>query len=117
MGLPLFSLEGIGAVLKLQDQKLKKGKDLIRYFCTPCKPTKANVGRTRNLPQNHLPDLEQARQYVIDGDYEMLDLLYDSVPSVLSELIKTAYRPGHQPRHPLLCHVDLSPLLHCRARP
>ena len=48
MGLPL-SLEGVGAVLKLQDQKLKEGKDLIRYFCTPCKPTKANGGRTRNL--------------------------------------------------------------------
>ena len=277
MGLPL-SLEGVGAVLKLQDQKLKEGKDLIRYFCTPCKPTKANGGRTRNLPQhdsekwirfkeynrrdvevemaikkrlakypvpeqiwdeyhldqeindrgialnmtvvenaiafdersreeltvamqditnldnpnsvqqmkewlsdngvetesldkkavkelikttdeqavqdalilrqqlakssvkkyqamqnavcrdrrahgmfqfyganrsgrwagrliqlqnlpqNHLPDLEQARQYVIDGDYEMLDLLYDSVPSVLSELIRTAFvpRPGYK---------------------
>lgn len=51
MGLPL-SLEGVGAVLKLQDQKLKEGKDLIRYFCTPCKPTKANGGRTRNLPQH-----------------------------------------------------------------
>jgi len=277
MGLPL-SLEGVGAVLKLRDQKLKEGKDLIRYFCTPCKPTKANGGRTRNLPQhdsekwirfkgynrrdvevemaikkrlakypvpeqiwdeyhldqeindrgialnmtvvenaiafdersreeltaamqditnldnpnsvqqmkewlcdngvetesldkkavkelikttneqtvqdalilrqqlakssvkkyqamqnavcrdgrahgmfqfyganrsgrwagrliqlqnlpqNHLPDLEQARQYVIDGDYEMLDLLYGSVPSVLSELIRTAFvpRPGYK---------------------
>ena len=277
MGLPL-SLESVGAVLKLQNQKLKEGKDLIRYFCTPCKPTKANDGRTRNLPQhdsekwirfkeynrrdvevemaikkrlakypvpeqiwdeyhldqeindrgialnmtvvenaiafdersreeltaamqditnldnpnsvqqmkewlsdngvetesldkkavkelikttdeqtvqdalilrqqlakssvkkyqamqnavcrdgrahgmfqfyganrsgrwagrliqlqnlpqNHLPDLDQARQYVIDGDYEMLDLLYDSVPSVLSELIRTAFvpRPGYK---------------------
>lgn len=272
MGLPL-SLEGVGAVLKLQNQKLKEGKDLIRYFCTPCRPTKANGGRTRNLPQhdgekwmhfkeynlrdvevemaikkrlanypvpdfiwdeyhldqeindrgialdmnivrnaisfdersretltasmqaitglenpnsvqqmkqwladhgvkadtlgkkavkelirnsdsqtvqtalvlrqqlakssvkkyqamqnavcrdgrahgmfqfyganrsgswagrliqlqnlpqNHLPDLEQARQYVMDGDYEMLDLLYDSVPAVLSELIRTAFVP------------------------
>lgn len=51
MGLPL-SLEGVGAVLKLQDQKLKEGKDLIRYFCTPCKPTKSNGGRTRNLPEH-----------------------------------------------------------------
>ena len=51
MGLPL-SLEGVGAVLKLQDQKLKEGKDLIRYFCSPCKPTKSNVGRTRNLPEH-----------------------------------------------------------------
>lgn len=276
MGLPL-SLEGVGAVLKLQNQKLKEGKDLIRYFCTPCKPTKSNGGRTRNLPQhdsekwirfkeynrrdvevemvikkrlakypvpdfvwdeyhldqeindrgialnmtvvenaisfderskkeltaamqditnldnpnsvqqmkewlsdngvetesldkkavkelikttdeqsvqdalilrqqlakssvkkyqamqnavcrdgrahgmfqfyganrsgrwagrliqlqnlpqNHLPDLEQARQYVIDGEYDMLDLLYDSVPAVLSELIRTAFVP--RPRY------------------
>ena len=51
MGLPL-SLEGVGAVLKLQDQKLKEGKDLIRYFCSPCKPSKSNGGRTRNLPEH-----------------------------------------------------------------
>ncbi len=52
----------------------------------------------QNLPQNHLPDLEQARQYVIDGDYEMLELLYDSVQAVLSELIRTAFipRPGYK---------------------
>lgn len=51
MGLPL-SLEGIGTVLKLSDQKMKEGKDLIRYFCTPCKATKVNGGRTRNLPEH-----------------------------------------------------------------
>lgn len=49
MGLPL-SLENAGAVLGLEEQKLKEGKDLIRYFCVPCKATKANSGRTRNLP-------------------------------------------------------------------
>lgn len=54
MGLPL-SLEGVGAVLKLQNQKMKEGKDLIKYFCSPCKPTKVNGGRTRNLPE-HAPD-------------------------------------------------------------
>ena len=54
MGLPL-SLEGAGAVLKLDDQKLSEGKDLIRYFCVPCAPTKSNGGRTRNLPA-HAPD-------------------------------------------------------------
>ena len=54
MGLPL-SLEGVGAVLNLQDQKMKEGKDLIKYFCCPCKPTKVNGGRTRNLPE-HAPD-------------------------------------------------------------
>ena len=51
MGLPL-SLEGIGAVLKLDSQKMSEGKSLIRYFCVPCKPTKANGGRTRNLPHH-----------------------------------------------------------------
>lgn len=54
MGLPL-SLEGAGAVLGLDRQKLREGKDLIKLFCTPCAPTKANSGRTRNLPR-HLPE-------------------------------------------------------------
>lgn len=54
MGLPL-SLEGVGTVLKLDNQKMKEGKDLIKYFCCPCKPTKSNGGRTRNLPE-HAPD-------------------------------------------------------------
>ena len=49
MGLPL-SLKGVGVVLKLDEQKLDEGKALIRYFCVPCKPTKTNGGRTRNLP-------------------------------------------------------------------
>ena len=62
MGLPL-SLEGVGAVLKLQDQKLKEGKDLIRYFCSPCKPTKANGGRTRNLPEHDLEKWELFKKY------------------------------------------------------
>ena len=51
MGLPL-SLEGSGTVLKLENQKMAEGKALIRYFCVPCKPTKANGGRTRNLPEH-----------------------------------------------------------------
>ena len=52
----------------------------------------------QNLPQNHLADLEQARELVKAGDYEMLDTLYDSVPGVLSELIRTAFipRPGYK---------------------
>ena len=49
LGLPL-SLEGVGAVLGLEKQKLTEGKTLIRYFCIPCSPTKANGGRTRNYP-------------------------------------------------------------------
>ena len=53
-GLPL-GLEKVGAVLGLEQQKLKEGKDLIRYFCNPCKPTKTNGGRTWNLPE-HAPE-------------------------------------------------------------
>lgn len=53
MGLPL-SLAGAGTVLGLEEQKLKEGKGLIRYFCVPCKPTKVNGGRTRNLPEHDM---------------------------------------------------------------
>lgn len=53
-GLPL-GLEKVGAVLGFEEQKLKEGKDLIKYFCCPCKPTKSNGGRTWNLP-HHAPD-------------------------------------------------------------
>ncbi len=51
LGLPL-SLENVGAVLGLEKQKLTEGKELIRYFCVPCKPTRVNGGRTRNLPEH-----------------------------------------------------------------
>lgn len=54
LGLPL-SLEGVGTVLKLKDQKMREGADLIRYFCVPCKPTKVNGGRVRNFP-HHTPN-------------------------------------------------------------
>ena len=54
MGLPL-SLEGVGAVLGLEKQKLTEGRELIKYFCRPCAPTKTNAGRTRNRPV-HAPD-------------------------------------------------------------
>ena len=52
----------------------------------------------QNLPQNHMSDLEQARALVKAGDYEMLNMLYASVPNVLSELIRTAFipRPGYK---------------------
>jgi len=64
MGLPL-SLEGVGAVLKLGEQKLKEGKVLIRYFCTPCKPTLVNGGRTRNLPEHDIKKWELFKEYNI----------------------------------------------------
>ena len=60
MGLPL-SLEGVGSVLGLEKQKLTEGKDLIRYFCTHCSPTKSNGGRVRNLPENDLDKWEHKK--------------------------------------------------------
>ena len=62
MGLPL-SLEDVGAVLGLEEQKLKEGKDLIRYFCVPCKPTKVNGGRTRNMPSDAPDKWELFKKY------------------------------------------------------
>lgn len=71
MGLPL-SLEGVGAVLGLKKQKLTEGKDLIKYFCQPCAPTKSNGQRTRNLPE-HAPDkwLAFKRYNIRDVETEM----------------------------------------------
>lgn len=71
MGLPL-SLEGAGAVLGLEKQKLTEGKDLIKYFCQPCAPTKSNGQRTRNLPE-HAPDkwLAFKRYNIRDVETEM----------------------------------------------
>lgn len=62
MGLPL-SLEGAGAVLGLEKQKLKEGKELIRYFSVPCKPTQANGGRSRNRPEDAPEKWEQFKVY------------------------------------------------------
>ena len=62
LGLPL-SLAGVGAVLGLEEQKLKEGKDLIKYFCVPCNPTKSNGGRTRNLPMHDMDKWELFKKY------------------------------------------------------
>ena len=71
LGLPL-SLESAGAVLGLEKQKLAEGKDLIRYFCVPCKPTKANGGRTRNLPGHDPEKWERFKRYNLrDVETEM----------------------------------------------
>lgn len=71
LGLPL-SLENVGAALGLEKQKLTEGKDLIRYFCVPCKPTKANGGRTRNLPGHDREKWERFKAYNLrDVEAEM----------------------------------------------
>lgn len=71
LGLPL-SLEGVGAVLGLEKQKLTEGKNLIKYFCVPCAPTKANGGRTRNLPMHDMEKWNSFKAYNLrDVETEM----------------------------------------------
>ena len=71
LGLPL-SLESAGAALGLEKQKLTEGKDLIRYFCVPCKPTQTNGGRTRNLPEHDREKWKQFKAYNLrDVETEM----------------------------------------------
>ncbi|MDD2979171.1 MAG: DNA polymerase [Hespellia sp.] len=62
MGLPL-SLDGVGTVLGLAEQKMKEGKALIRYFCKPCAATKVNGGRIRNLPQHDMVKWNTFKEY------------------------------------------------------
>ncbi len=72
LGLPL-SLESAGTALGLEKQKLTEGKDLIRYFCVPCKPTKANGGRMRNLPKHDREKWRRFKAYNLrDVETEML---------------------------------------------
>lgn len=71
LGLPL-SLEGVGAILGLEKQKLSEGKSLIKYFCVPCVPTKANNGRTRNKPNDDMEKWKQFKAYNLrDVETEM----------------------------------------------
>ena len=62
LGLP-FSLKGVGTVLKLENQKLDEGKELIKYFSVPCLPTKSNNGRTRNLPHHDFAKWSKFKYY------------------------------------------------------
>ena len=62
MGLPL-SLKAVGEVLKLTDRKMDEGKALIKYFSVPCNPTKANGGRTRNLPEHDIQKWNTFKEY------------------------------------------------------
>lgn len=64
LGLPA-SLDNCGEVLKLKNKKLKEGKELIRYFSIPCKPTKTNGGRTRNLPEHSPEKWEAFKRYCV----------------------------------------------------
>lgn len=70
LALPL-SLEGVGEVLGIERKKLKEGGDLVRYFSLPCKPTKANGQRTRNLPEHAPEKWQRFKEYCVrDVDAE-----------------------------------------------
>lgn len=70
MGLPL-GLEAVATALKMKVNKMTEGRALIKYFCCPCKPTKKNEGRTRNLPQH---DPERWKAFI---DYNKNDVLVE----------------------------------------
>lgn len=80
-GLPL-SLDAVSSVLKLQSQKLAVGHQLIRYFSMPCKPTKTNGGRTRNLPEHDLEKWILFKEYC-KRDVEAEQEIYNSLCSML----------------------------------
>lgn len=73
-GLPM-SLDAAGAALNLKDQKIKEGRSLISYFCKPCKPTIANGGRTRNMPE-HAPDKWERFKEYCRRDVEVEQAIY-----------------------------------------
>ena len=70
LALPL-SLADVGSVLGLERQKMTEGKELIKYFCVPCKPTKSNGNRTRNRPCHDINKWETFKKYCMrDVDVE-----------------------------------------------
>ena len=98
MGMPL-SLEGVGAVLKLDNQKLKEGRDLIRYFCVPCKETKTNGGRTRNLPR-HAPDKWTLFKSYNKRDVEVEMTIQQRHPGEAAEISGAGHGVGRIPPGP-----------------
>lgn len=63
-GIPL-NLAGVAQALHLETEKMSEGKDLIRKFSQPCKATKTNGGRTRNLPEHAMEDWETFKAYCV----------------------------------------------------
>ena len=77
LALPL-SLADVGSVLGLERQKMTEGKELIKYFCVPCKPTKSNGNRTRNRPCHDINKWETFKKYCmrdIDVERQIADKL------------------------------------------
>ena len=82
-GLPM-TLEAAGAALQLEQQKLDTGKALIRYFCKPCAPTKANGGRTRNLPEHAPEKWELFKEYSRRDTEAEREIFYRLIPTKLT---------------------------------
>lgn len=95
LGLPL-SLEGVGAALGLEKQKLTEGKDLIRYFCVPCKPTKANGGRTRNLPEHDREKWERFKAYNLRDVEAEMQIQQKLSKFLVSEKVWEEYRQDQE---------------------
>lgn len=95
LGLPL-SLEGAGAVLGLEKQKLAEGKDLIRYFCVPCKPTKTNGGRLRNLPEHDLEKWERFKAYNLRDVETEMQIQQKLSKFLVSEKVWEEYRQDQE---------------------
>lgn len=92
MGISFYlSLKGIGAVLKLNEQKTTEGEDLIKFFCKPCRPTKSNGGRTRNLPC-HAPEKWETFKSYNKRDVEVeLDVKEKLAKFPVSEFLEDEY--------------------------
>ena len=88
LALPL-SLDGVGEVLDIERKKLKEGTDLVRYFSMPCKPSKANGGRTRNRPEDAPEKWAQFKRYCardVDAEREIREKLH-KYPIPESEMV------------------------------
>lgn len=84
-GLPL-GLSEVGKALNIEKAKMKEGKDLIRYFCLPCKPTKTNKGRTRNLPEHAPEKWQMFKDYCmrdVEAEQEIHYTLHRNTPTAM----------------------------------
>lgn len=95
LGLPM-SLENVGAVLGLEKQKLTEGKDLIRYFCVPCKPTKANGGRVRNLPEHDREKWQRFKAYNLRDVEAEMQIQQRLVKFPVPDLVWEEYRQDQE---------------------
>lgn len=91
LALPL-SLEGVGEVLGIERKKLREGGDLVRYFSLPCKPTKSNGCRTRNLPEHAPEKWQRFKDYCVrdvEAEREIREKLRDyPIPAKERELYR-----------------------------